>query len=139
MLLRNMPEPSNPDARRARDEIRELLETAAMQQAESSASRRREPASERLVEPSRQERERPWFIPSLPGEIGRRLSLSTSPTTVNLETPVATSSSAARAKTVMVWLEVTVCTEASATTAQKIIALHPSLRALGSSVRLSAK
>jgi hypothetical protein len=31
MLLRNMPEPSNPDARRARDEIRELLETAAMQ------------------------------------------------------------------------------------------------------------
>jgi hypothetical protein len=30
MLLRNMPEPSNPDARRARDEIRELLETAAM-------------------------------------------------------------------------------------------------------------
>jgi hypothetical protein len=31
MLLRNMPEPSNPDARRAQDEIRELLETAAMQ------------------------------------------------------------------------------------------------------------
>jgi hypothetical protein len=30
MLLRNMPEPSNLDARRARDEIRELLETAAM-------------------------------------------------------------------------------------------------------------
>jgi hypothetical protein len=53
MLLRNMPEPSNPDTRRARDEIRELLETAAMQQAESSALRRREPASERLVEPSR--------------------------------------------------------------------------------------
>jgi hypothetical protein len=53
MLLRNMPEPSNPDARRARDEIREILETAPMQQAESSASRRREPASERLVEPSR--------------------------------------------------------------------------------------
>jgi hypothetical protein len=57
MLLRNMLEPSNPDARRARDEIRELLETVAMQQAESSASRRREPTSERLVEPSRQERE----------------------------------------------------------------------------------
>jgi DNA-binding transcriptional MerR regulator len=31
MLLRNMPEPSNPEARRARDEIRGLLETAAMQ------------------------------------------------------------------------------------------------------------
>jgi DNA-binding transcriptional MerR regulator len=30
MLLRNMPEPSNPEARRARDEIRELLETVAM-------------------------------------------------------------------------------------------------------------
>jgi hypothetical protein len=30
MLLRNMPEPSNPKARRARDEIRGLLETAAM-------------------------------------------------------------------------------------------------------------
>jgi hypothetical protein len=53
MLLRNMPEPSNPDARRAQDEIRELLETAAMQQAESSASRRREAASERIIEPSR--------------------------------------------------------------------------------------
>jgi hypothetical protein len=31
MLLHNMPKPSNPDARRARDEIRGLLETAAMQ------------------------------------------------------------------------------------------------------------
>jgi hypothetical protein len=30
MLLRNMPEPSNPDAHRARDEIQGLLETAAM-------------------------------------------------------------------------------------------------------------
>jgi tyrosyl-tRNA synthetase len=39
MLLRNMPEPSNPEARRACDEIRGLLETAAMQQAESSTSR----------------------------------------------------------------------------------------------------
>jgi hypothetical protein len=39
MLLRNMPEPSNPEARQARDEIQGLLETAAMQQAESSASR----------------------------------------------------------------------------------------------------
>jgi tyrosyl-tRNA synthetase len=52
MLLRNMPEPSNPDARRARDEIRELLETAAMQQAKSSASRRRGPALKRPAEPS---------------------------------------------------------------------------------------
>jgi hypothetical protein len=53
MLLRNMPEPSNPNARRAQDEIRELLETTTMQQAESSASRRREAASERIIEPSR--------------------------------------------------------------------------------------
>jgi hypothetical protein len=52
MLLRNMPEPSNPDARWARDEIQELLETTAMQQAESSALRRREAASERIIEPS---------------------------------------------------------------------------------------
>jgi hypothetical protein len=36
MLLCNMPEPSNPDAHRARDEIRGLLETATMQQAKSS-------------------------------------------------------------------------------------------------------
>jgi hypothetical protein len=53
VLLRNMPKPSNPDAHRARDEIRELLETAALQQAESSASRRREAASEWIIEPSR--------------------------------------------------------------------------------------
>jgi hypothetical protein len=46
MLLRNMSEPSNPEARRARDEIRGLLETTAMQQPESSASRRRGLASE---------------------------------------------------------------------------------------------
>jgi tyrosyl-tRNA synthetase len=39
MLLRNMPEPSTPEARRARDEIRGLLKPAAMQQAESSDSR----------------------------------------------------------------------------------------------------
>jgi hypothetical protein len=53
MLLRNMPEPSNPDARRAQDEIRGLLETTAMQQAKSSASRQHGPASEQPAEPSR--------------------------------------------------------------------------------------
>jgi tyrosyl-tRNA synthetase len=31
MLLRNVPEPSNPKARRAQDEIRGLLKTTAMQ------------------------------------------------------------------------------------------------------------
>jgi hypothetical protein len=39
MLLCNMPEPSKPEARKAHDEIRGLLEAAAMQQAESSTSR----------------------------------------------------------------------------------------------------
>jgi hypothetical protein len=39
MLLRNMPEPSNLEAHRPHDEIRGLLETTAMQQAKSSASR----------------------------------------------------------------------------------------------------
>ena len=40
MLLRNMPEPSNSQARRIRDEVQTLLQVAAVQQAESSASRR---------------------------------------------------------------------------------------------------
>jgi hypothetical protein len=53
MLLRNMPEPSTPEAHRACDEIRGLLEAAAMQQAESSASRRRGFASGQPAEPSR--------------------------------------------------------------------------------------
>jgi hypothetical protein len=47
-----MPEPSNPEAHRARDEIRGLLETAAMQQAKSSASRRHGLALEQPTEPS---------------------------------------------------------------------------------------
>jgi hypothetical protein len=84
-------------------------------------------------------RERPRFIPSLPDETGWRLSPSTLPTIPSPETPVATSLSAARVNTVIVWLEVTTYTEAGATTAQKIEALHPSLRALGSSVRLSTR
>jgi tyrosyl-tRNA synthetase len=46
MLLHNILEPSNLMARRACDEIRGLLEIAAMQQAESSASRRHGLASE---------------------------------------------------------------------------------------------
>jgi hypothetical protein len=57
MLLRNMPEPSTPKAHWARDEIRGLLETAAIQQAKSSASRHHGLASEQPVEPSRQETE----------------------------------------------------------------------------------
>ena len=41
MLLRNMPEPSSSQARRIRDEVQTLLQLAAVQQAKSSASRRR--------------------------------------------------------------------------------------------------
>ena len=39
MLVRAMPEPSTTEGRRVRGELRDLLETAAVQQAESSASR----------------------------------------------------------------------------------------------------
>ena len=51
MLLRNMPEPSNSQARRIRDEVQTLLPVAAVQQAESSASRRRGATTERRDEP----------------------------------------------------------------------------------------
>ena len=39
MLVRTMPEPSTTEGRRVRGELRDLLETAAVQQAESFASR----------------------------------------------------------------------------------------------------
>jgi len=52
MLLRNMPDPSNSQARRIRDEVQGLLYVAAAQQAESSASRRRGVAMERRPEPA---------------------------------------------------------------------------------------
>ena len=57
MLLRNMPEPSNTQARRIRDEVQTLLHMAAAQQAESSASRRRWVVTEKHAEPARIERE----------------------------------------------------------------------------------
>ena len=38
MLVRAMPEPSTTEGRRVRGELHDLLETAAVQQAESSAS-----------------------------------------------------------------------------------------------------
>ena len=46
MLVRAMPEPSTTEGRRVRGELWDLLETATVQQAESSASRRRRGASE---------------------------------------------------------------------------------------------
>ena len=57
MLLRNMPEPSNSQARRIRDEVQTLLQVAAVQQAESSASRRRGAATEKHDEQPRNEKE----------------------------------------------------------------------------------
>ena len=57
MLLRNMPEPSNSQAWRVRDEVQTLLQVAAAQQAESSTSRRRGAASEKHVELVRNKKE----------------------------------------------------------------------------------
>jgi hypothetical protein len=72
ILLRMMPKPSTTGGCRIHVEIRGLLECTAVQQAESSASRLQEPASEQRARPSRQEREAsvhpeptkdkpPWF------------------------------------------------------------------------------
>jgi hypothetical protein len=57
MLLRNMPEPSNPQARRIQDEVQTLLQVAAIQQAESSASRHRGAATEKRDELAQNEKE----------------------------------------------------------------------------------
>ena len=45
MLVRAMPEPSTTEGQRVRGKLRDLLETAAVQQAESSASRQHGGAS----------------------------------------------------------------------------------------------
>jgi hypothetical protein len=60
-------------------------------------------------------------------------------TTVNLEMPVTTSSSARGTNMVMVQLEATTSTGAGATTAEKIESLHPSHRVLGSLARPLSK
>jgi hypothetical protein len=65
--------------------------------------------------------------------------VSASSTTVNLEMPVTTSSSARGANMVMVQLEATTSTGAGATTAQKIEAFHLSHQVLGSLARPFAK
>ena len=57
MLVRTMPEPSTTEGRRVHGELWDLLETAAVQQAESSASRRREGASDLPTAPLQQDRE----------------------------------------------------------------------------------
>ena len=57
MLLRNMSEPSNSQARRIRDEVQGLLHVASAQQGENSASRHRGAAKEKRLEPARNKRE----------------------------------------------------------------------------------
>ena len=52
-----MPEPSTTEGRRVRGELQDLLETTAVQQAESSTSQRRGGTSELLTAPPRQDRE----------------------------------------------------------------------------------
>jgi hypothetical protein len=52
-----MPEPSTTEGRRIQGELKGLLEDAAVQQAESSASRRRGDPSEHHTAPSRRMRE----------------------------------------------------------------------------------
>jgi hypothetical protein len=65
--------------------------------------------------------------------------VNASSTTMNLEMPVTTSLSAEGASMVMVQLEATTSTEAGATRARRIGALHLSHRALGSLARPFAK
>jgi hypothetical protein len=57
ILLRTMPAPSTVEGQQVRDELRGLLECATVQQAESSASQRREPEAKPSMAPSQQERE----------------------------------------------------------------------------------
>ena len=57
MLVQTMPEPSTTEGRWVRGELRDLLETAAVQQAESSTSRRRGAVSDLPSTPHRQDRE----------------------------------------------------------------------------------
>jgi hypothetical protein len=135
MLLCNMPKPSTPEARQARDEIRGLLEAATMQQAESLASRRRGFASEQPAEPSRQEKEA-WFIPSPHhGGTKRPPSETASSTTVSPEMPVTTSTSVAGVEAMTVHLKATTCTGVDVMIAQKIVVHLSSRRTLESSAR----
>jgi len=57
MFLCNMSEPSNSQAWCIRDEVQTLLQVAAVQQAESSASQRRVAAIEKREEPAQNEKE----------------------------------------------------------------------------------
>jgi hypothetical protein len=138
MLLRNMPEPSTPEARRARDEF--------------EVSSRLWPYSRLRVLPQGttglhqsslrsppDRRRRPRFIPSLCHKGTRQLlsvnalSIITSP-----EMPVTTSTSVVGVEVMTVHPEATTCTGVGAMIARRIVAHLPSHRALESSARPSA-
>jgi hypothetical protein len=77
MLLRTMPEPSTTEGRRIQGELKNLLEDAAVRQAESSASRRQGCPPEHRAATSRFMREasvhtgRTWdATPAAPGRLG---------------------------------------------------------------------
>ena len=84
MLLRNMPEPSNSQARRIRDEVQTLLQVAVVQQAEISASRRRGAATEKHDEPAQNEKEVSVHQQPPPPEEERPRSFS--PSTISVDT-----------------------------------------------------
>jgi len=91
MLLRNMPEPSNSQARRIRDEVQTLLQVVAAQQAESTASRRRGAATEKCDEPVRNEREVSVHEQPPLEQRGQHL-FKTTPSTINGDTMQDTTS-----------------------------------------------
>jgi hypothetical protein len=96
-----------------------------MQQAKSSALRRHGLASEQLVEPSRQEREASVH----PEHAQLNKAASVRERIINNRAPQDDCDNIIerrRHNMVMVQLEATTSTEAGATTAQRIEALHPS-------------
>jgi hypothetical protein len=73
ILLRAMPEPSTPEGRNLRKEAQALLEDAAVQQAESSASRMHSVISARAGGTARRDRED--SVHTSPAERNRALSV----------------------------------------------------------------
>src|SRR6185295_16842469 len=67
-LLQAMPEPSTPSGRNLRHEAQELIEQAAVQQAESSASRMRSKAPEQPGGTTHQDREESVHTPPAGGK-----------------------------------------------------------------------
>jgi hypothetical protein len=132
MLLRNMLKPSTPEAHRARDEIRGLLEATALQQAKSSALRRCGAASGQPVEPSRQEKEASVHPEPAPqgnkaAPVYERIIDNREPRDVRNDI-----NERRRLKAMTVHPEATTCTGEGDMTTQRIIAHLSSRRALES-------